>query len=158
MVDNILIGLNDSSTTAELKSAFGAPNVTHDGDFASVIASGIYGWQSLNWDPEVNIPTFTTYCANITSDKVLYPETNDLTSTVQDLLTKGGYGSEVSTLTTPMLNWIGWLGPNELDNCDDVDQDSCYSTYNVTFYEDTNIETASWRSWPYQVRNFLHED
>lgn len=44
MVDNILIGKNDSSLTREPKDAFGLGNVTHDDDFANqfpIHSSGI---------------------------------------------------------------------------------------------------------------------
>jgi hypothetical protein len=44
MMDNILIGVNDSATTAQLKGAFGLLNVTHDDDFMYAIASGIESW------------------------------------------------------------------------------------------------------------------
>ncbi|KUJ19308.1 uncharacterized protein LY89DRAFT_488275 [Mollisia scopiformis] len=149
MVDNILIGLNDSATTAELKGVFGLPNVTYDDDFASVVSAGIDSWQGLNWDPAVNDPSFTLYCGNITSDDLIYPDTEDLTSTVQDLLSKGGYSTEVSNLTTPLLNWIGWLTQYEVSSCTTTDQDSCFSTHNITYYQQDDI-TQSWRSWPYQ--------
>jgi hypothetical protein len=52
MIDNIIIGLNDSATTAELKGVFGLPNVTHNDDFAQAVAGGIDAWQGKNWDPE----------------------------------------------------------------------------------------------------------
>jgi hypothetical protein len=152
MIDNILIGLNDSATTAELKGAFGLPNVTYDDDFASVVSYGIDSWQGLVWDPAENDPSFDLFCGNITSDSIIYPETSSLTSTVQDLLTKGGYGSEVSNLTTPLLNWIGWLGQYAVDSCQG-DQDACFSTHNATYYAQDDI-TQSWRSWPYQVSIF----
>ncbi|KAE8454192.1 hypothetical protein EG329_005117 [Mollisiaceae sp. DMI_Dod_QoI] len=148
MIDNILIGKNDSATTAELKGVFGLPNVTHDNDFASVVAEGIGAWQGKNWDPEVNDPSFDLYCGNITSDDIIYPDTENLTDTVQDLLTIGGYKDEVSDLTTPLLNWIGWLAQYTVSSCTGS-QDSCFSQHNATFYEQDDI-TQDWRSWPYQ--------
>lgn len=147
-LDNILIGLNDSATTAELKGAWGLPNVTYDDDFMYTLTSGLDTWQNKNWDPALNDPTFDIFCSNITSDSIVYPETKGLTSTVQDLLKKGGYGSEKSTLTTPMLNWIGWLAENVVDSCYET-QDSCFSTHKPEFYAQDDI-TQDWRSWPYQ--------
>jgi hypothetical protein len=151
MVDNILIGKNDSGTTAELKGAWGLPNVTHDDDFAAVISRGIQGWQGKNWDPETNDPTLDEYCGNLTSGSIIYPDTEGLKSTVQDLLKKGGYESEVDSLTTPMLNWIGWLAGAAVSTCEGT-QDSCFSTHNATFYAQDDI-TQDWRAWPYQVIN-----
>ena len=148
MVDNILIGLNDSSTTAELKGVFGLPNVTYDNDFAAVVSYGIDSWQGKNWDPALNDPTFGMFCGNLTESSVLYPETESLKATVVDLLHKGGYSSEVDTLTTPMLNWIGWLGGYAVDSCEG-DQDSCFSTHNATYYAQDDL-SQDWRSWPYQ--------
>lgn len=149
MMDNILLGLNDPAATAELKGVFGLPNVTYDDDFAYVISYGIHAWQSKNWNPEVNDPSFDWFCSNITTDSVIYHYTESLTSTVQDLLKKGGYESEVDSLTTPMLNWIGWLAQYAVDRCEGI-QDSCFSTRNTTFYQQDDI-SQDWRSWPYQV-------
>jgi len=148
-VDNILIKLNNSATTAELKGVFGLPNVTYDNDFAQAIAGGIDSWQGLNWDPASNDPDFDVFCSNITTSSVIYPEIESLTPTVQDLLKKGGYEAEVDTLTTPFLNWIGWLAQYSVDSCEGS-QDSCFGTHNITFYEQDDI-SQNWRSWPYQV-------
>jgi hypothetical protein len=71
MIDNIIIGLNDSATTAELKGVFGLPNITHNDDFAQAVAGGIDAWQGKNWDPEVNDPSFDQYCGNITTQRTL---------------------------------------------------------------------------------------
>jgi hypothetical protein len=149
MIDNILIGLNRSSTTAELKNVFGLGNVTYDDDFASVVSYGIDDWQNKNWDPEVNDPSFDLFCGNITTSSIIYPSTKGLTSTVQDLLKKGGYGNEVNSLTIPFLNWIGWLGQYAVDSCEHT-QDACFSTHNATFYAQDDL-SQTWRSWDYQV-------
>lgn len=149
VVDNILIGINDTATTLELKTAFGLPNVTYDDDFAYTISYGVDAWQSKNWDPAVNDPSFDIFCSNITTDSLIWPATEGLPTTVQDLLTKGGYGAEVATLTVPFLNWIGWLGDYTVDSCQG-DQDACYSTHIPDFYAQDSLDD-DWRSWPYQV-------
>ena len=149
MMDNILFS-NDDANIKELKAAFGLPNVTYDDDFASVVAYGIYGWQSKNWDPDVNDPSFELYCSNITTDSIIYPDTESLTGTIQDLLKKGGYGFEVEELTVPFLNWIGWLAQYAVAGCAG-EQDECFSTHNSTYYAQDSIEDGNWRSWPYQV-------
>lgn len=153
VVDNILIGLNKSETTAELKGVFGLANVTHDDDFASVLTSGISSWQNRNWDPAENDPSFDLFCGNITSHSIIYPETSGLTETVRDILKTGGYEEEVSALTAPMLNWIGWLGQYSVNSCES-DQDSCFSTHDHVFYAQDDI-SQSWRAWPYQVSTRL---
>ncbi|KAH9219793.1 putative serine protease K12H4.7 [Leptodontidium sp. 2 PMI_412] len=148
LVDNIIIRQNDSDTTAELKAAFGLPNVTHDDDFAATIAYGIGSWQGKNWDPELNDPSFDLYCGNLTSTELVYPTSKGLIDTVQDIIKKGGYESEIGKLTTPILNWIGWLAQYAVDDCEGS-QDTCFGTHNITHYEQDDI-TQDWRSWPYQ--------
>lgn len=151
MIDNILLGKNDSATITELKSAWGLPNVTYNDDFANVVATGIMGWQGKNWDPATNDPSLDQYCGNITANSTLYPETERLRSAAQDLLTKGGYGDEVDSLTIPMLNWIGWLTDNKVSTCESS-QDTCFGTHNATYYAQDDI-SRTWRAWPYQVNS-----
>jgi hypothetical protein len=150
VIDNILIGLNDPNTTAELKGVFGLPNVTYDNDFAQTVATGLDYWQSKNWDPATNDPTFDQWCGNITASNVIYSDTESLKATVHDLLNKGGYGTETHSLTKPFLNWIGWLYQNVVSGCVGESQDACFSSHNVAYYEQDDI-TQTWRSWPYQV-------
>ncbi|KAH6662855.1 putative serine protease K12H4.7 [Halenospora varia] len=148
MMDNILIKTNSSSTTAELKSAFGFPNITYNDDFAYAVASGVTAWQGRNWDPANNDPSFAEFCAAITNSTLKYSPSSNLTSTAKDLLTKGGYTNEIANLTTPLLNWIGWLNENTVASCK-RSQDSCFGTHNITFYAQDDI-SADWRAWPYQ--------
>lgn len=57
-----------------------------------------------------------------------------------------------SNLTTAMLNYIGWLNATAVRPCleDGETLDECYSTHDPTFYALDDIESGSWRSWPYQ--------
>ncbi|KAH7412918.1 putative serine protease K12H4.7, partial [Cadophora sp. MPI-SDFR-AT-0126] len=148
LVDNIILRGNDSDTISELKGAFGLPNITYNDDFATVLSYGISSWQGKNWDPELNDPSFDLYCGNLTSTELVYPSSKELIGTVQDLIKKGGYESEVDKLTPPILNWIGWLAQYVVDGCEES-QDSCFSTHNGTYYQQDDI-TQDWRSWPYQ--------
>lgn len=149
VVDNILIGKNDSSITMQLKETFGLGNVTYDDDFASVLGSGVGNWQSLNWDPEVTDNEFYRFCDNITATDLLYPETSSKQSAVEGIITEGGHTPN-KTLTTSMLNMIGYLNLTSISQCDpDESQDQCYSTHNSTYYQQDSYD-ASWRSWPYQ--------
>ncbi|KAA8563834.1 hypothetical protein MFRU_036g00650 [Monilinia fructicola] len=152
-LDNIVIGQkNNTALVQELKNAWGFPNVTYTNDFMSVLVSGVWEWQSRNWDPAlVGTPYFEYYCGNLTSDKLLYPSLNSSTKEVQKLLTKGGYGSQLKSLTIPYLNWIGWLTDYTTVNYGDCspNQDSCYSTHNLTYYTQDDA-SQDWRLWPYQ--------
>jgi hypothetical protein len=108
-MDNILIGSNNTALISELKSLWMLPNVTYNDDFMQVVMYGIEEWQGRNWDPAIGDPSFGLYCGNLSSSTLLYPYLNSSTATVQKMLKAGGYGSEVSSLTIPYLNWIGWL-------------------------------------------------
>jgi len=152
MADNILIKLNDTETNAELKSVFGLPNVTHSDDFMATVAGGVTSWQGKNWDPQQNDASFDIFCSNITSDAIIYSQTEGLTKRVQGLLEKGGYKTEVSVLTTPLLNWIGWLDLATVKRCK-VSQEQCFGQRNTTFYQQDDIR-QQWRSWPYQVSKY----
>ena len=149
-VDTILLGTNASMIT-ELKNVFLLGNLTHNDDFASILGAGVGGWQGRNWDPAVNDPSFSEYCGNISSDKVLFPATESLRSSAKALLIAGGYGDSVEALVPRMLNYIGWLNVTEVAPCaaSGQTQHSCFSSYIPDFYAQDDI-TQSWRSWPYQ--------
>ncbi|PQE10786.1 hypothetical protein CJF30_00008948 [Rutstroemia sp. NJR-2017a BBW] len=147
-MDNILIGSNNTALISELKSLWLLPNVTYNDDFMQVVMYGIEEWQGRNWDPALGDPSFGLYCGNLSSSTLLYPYLNSSTATVQKMLKAGGYGSEVSSLTIPYLNWIGWLNDYTIASCSGI-QDQCYSTHNQTFYEQDDAN-QSWRAWPYQ--------
>lgn len=151
IADNILIGKNDSSLTATLKEAFGLPNITHLPDFTNQLAQGVGWWQSLNWDPEISDPEFYSFCANITDDEILYPDTESLRAVTTHLITEGGYNAS-DTLTNQFLNYIGYINLTAVTPCADAEetQDECFGTYNTTFYEQDSLDQSVWRSWPYQ--------
>ncbi|KAI9837837.1 MAG: hypothetical protein M1819_006771 [Sarea resinae] len=150
IVDKIIIGLNSTSTTSELKAVFGLPNVTYADDFANILSDGIYGWQSRNWDPAVDDPSFYQYCANLTSSTVLYPSTASLTPQVESLIAVAKYPNSTS-LVTGMLNLIGYVNLTSVAPCTEggTSQDACFTTHNSTFYAQSDI-SQEWRSWPYQ--------
>ena len=149
VVDNIL--RNNSKYTTELKGAFGMESITYDDDFAQVLSYPIGGWQGRNWDPAINDPSFYEYCDNITAPSLINNATANATATVHQLLAAGGYATQVSNLTTPMLNFINYIQENYvnpvLDSNTTLDQQ--YSTHNQTFYDQDDL-SQTWRSWPYQ--------
>ncbi|KAM0798802.1 peptidase S28 [Usnea florida] len=151
IVDNILLGNTTKGLIKELKTAFGLQDVEYNDDFASVLGTGVAGWQGRNWDPAVNDPSFSQYCGNITANDTLYPATASLTRTVKQLVAAGGYGSQSATLTTQMLNLISYLNTTSVQPCIAGGQttNECYTTHNATFYALDDI-TQTWRSWPYQ--------
>ena len=151
VVDNILINkANNQTLVKNLKSAFDLGDLTYSTDFANVLSDGIGGWQSKNWDPDVDNPSFNLYCGNVSSNESLYPTKESLRSTVEDLINSGGYGDQ-TYLVNRMLNYIGWLTTTQVDPClqGGESADVCFSTHNQTFYSQDDI-TQTWRSWPYQ--------
>lgn len=150
VIDNILIGKNQSSLTYDLKSAFGLQNITYDNDFASLLSSPLGYWQSRNWDPAVSSPLFGQYCSNISSTSVLYPATTSLRSHVSALITVGGYNAS-DEFVNQMLNLIGYTNLTETAPCaaGGSTQDQCFSQHNSTFYALDDL-SQDWRSWPYQ--------
>ncbi|GAP83936.1 putative serine carboxypeptidase s28 protein [Rosellinia necatrix] len=148
IVDKILIGKKGTQYVGKLKSVFGLPNVTHDADFASAINGGIYGLQSLNWDPTQSSNQFFDYCDIVASDKVKYPKTETLRASVNELITVAGYGNEVDKLSNHVLNYVGYYSRSAAA-CAGEDQDECFGTYDSEFYKQDDI-AQSWRLWPYQ--------
>ncbi|KAK0628361.1 peptidase S28 [Bombardia bombarda] len=148
VIDNILIKKAGTEYVQRLKTAFGLGNLTRSDDFANTVSFGISGLQSTNWDPAENSTDFGVYCDAMSSQKLLYPGTAKLESEVKALLTAGGYGSEVATLTNPMLNYIGYVNVSTVQSCRGS-QDGCFTNFNATFYKQDNIR-QTWRAWPYQ--------
>lgn len=151
VVDNILIGKNDTGYPQQLKAAFGLGNVSRSDDFANAISQGIAGLQSTNWDPAENSTDFGLYCNNVSSVDALYPELEGIRSEVRDLIVAGGYADELDPLLNQMLNYIGYVNASVVAPCQErnTSQDACFTNYNSTFYEQDGIE-QDWRAWPYQ--------
>ncbi|MDI1487722.1 MAG: hypothetical protein OHK93_006994 [Ramalina farinacea] len=152
VVDNILLHKNGTNLTSTLKTAFGLQSLTHDDDFANALSLGVGGWQGRNWDPAVNDPSFSQYCGNMSANSTLYPSTTPLTPTVQKLLTAAGYSSQLTALTIPMLNYIGYINATAIPAAAAAGQslEQYYTNHNSTFYALDSIAEGSWRSWPYQ--------
>ncbi|QSZ29294.1 hypothetical protein DSL72_003807 [Monilinia vaccinii-corymbosi] len=152
-MDNIVIGQkDDTALVQELKTAWGLPNVTYSDDFMATLNLGLGLWQSRNWDPKVGgALEFDQYCGNLTSSELFYPSLKASTTEVQKLLTKGGYGSQLDSLTIPYLNWIGWLTNYISEHYGDcsTNQDGCFTTHNFTYYTQDDA-SQTWRAWPYQ--------
>ncbi|KAI6457857.1 hypothetical protein MCOR04_004145 [Pyricularia oryzae] len=139
----------------KLKEVFGLSNLTNRHDFANVLSSGIMGWQSLNWNPKVSDNLTYEYCANVSSETIVYPETRALKDQVQDLLVLGGYEdtNDLETLTPQMLNYIGWINATSIKGCNDMGatQDECFSLVEPDAWKKNDLGTWPWRSWQYQV-------
>lgn len=151
VVDNIF-KLNNTAATNYMKTTFGLEGIKYDTDFANAIAQGIAGWQGRNWDPEVNSPAFDEYCGNLTSPKLVSPESVKSEFSAVALLAAGGYGKQIPELIVPMLNYINYINNTVVQPCvaEAQTQDECYTTHNATYYQQTTIDQWPVRSWAYQ--------
>lgn len=147
VVDNILLG-GDEDDIQLLKTTFGLGNVTRDVNFASAIRGGIAGLQSVNWDPAISSPAFALYCDNMTATEVLYPATDALDSSVQEILRLGGYEDEIDDFAVTMKNYIGYVNLTRVSTCRGRPQDACFG--GRTNYTADDLD-QTWRLWPYQV-------
>lgn len=151
VVDGILIRQEDPEVISDMKDVFDVCDLTYDDDFANLLSSGIGGWQSRNWDPAVNDPSFSYYCGNITAKSALYPGTAELKPSVEKLIAAGGHGEDGDEFTTQFLNWVGYVNLTEVAPCysDNQTADECFTSHNTTYYQQDDI-SQEWRSWPYQ--------
>jgi Serine carboxypeptidase S28 len=151
VVDTILLSGNKTQIT-QLKTAFGMETLTYDDDFANVVSSGLIFWQSRNWDPAINSPTFSYYCGNITSQQVLWPQTSSLSCAASTLIADGGWANQSSVLTMPMLNLIGFLNETFLSGCEGFTLDECWGSHNASAagYTNKDVSNYGYLSWPYQ--------
>lgn len=162
-IDNILLGKGNgwqgwhghgadqgNFLTTQLKNAFGLGNMTYSDDFAMTIATSLGGWQSRNWDPSVDDPTFYQYCNNLTANTTLYPVSDQQRKHTAQLLAAGGYGDQAPELTTPLLNWMGYTNVTYAIPCTSDNQtlDECYSQHSQPYYHATD-QSQTDRSWPY---------
>ncbi|KAK5328556.1 hypothetical protein LTR93_002341 [Exophiala xenobiotica] len=151
ILDNILME-NDTATVKQLKTGFGMETLTHNDDFANLASYGIGGWQSRNWDPAVNDPSFEYYCGNLTSTKVLWPSYKAMASSASSLVTAGGWGNESKTLTTSMLNFMAWTNDSYGVSSCDGPLNACYNNHNSSapMYTDKSLDNYNALSWAYQ--------
>ncbi|KAK7190514.1 hypothetical protein DPSP01_005263 [Paraphaeosphaeria sporulosa] len=149
VLDGILLK-NNTAAIKQLKDAFGFGGVTNNQDFANIFTD-IYGWQSTNWDPEVNSPSFYNYCTNITGS-LNFPDLEANRSTAASLVAAAGKGNDTATVDA-VLNAIGWYGRKlTSQRSSGLTQDQYFTALNDTQWEDDSLDAANaYRSWNYQV-------
>lgn len=151
VVDNIIIEKKDQELTKKVKDLFGLGDIKDIKDFGNTISTGVTGWQSRNWDPALSNPTFDYYCGNITAPDLVHPDTRDLEKDAKEIISAGGYGKEIDSLTTRLLNFVGFVKASQISSCSEnkISIDDCFTTYNTTHYQLDDL-SQTWRSWPYQ--------
>ncbi len=148
VVDKILMNDADNSTAQALKDAFGMGQVTDNRDFANQL-TGVYGWQSTNWDPASNSDGFWQYCNNITNET---PTNENLRPQVASLVSAAGYGqnTDVQNIVLGAISWInitalsGWQQSGQSQN-------SYFTTLNATALQNYDVSNYNGVSWNWQV-------
>jgi hypothetical protein len=106
IVDNILLG-GDDSKKLTLKKTFGLESLD-DPNFGYAVAQGIFGFQSVVWDPFLNGDDFSLYCGALMSNAVLYPNTRHVGDRAAEIIEWGGYEADEATVTL-FLNFLGYI-------------------------------------------------
>lgn len=152
LIDGILLGTKNK-WKKKLKHVFGMGHVTDNADFASAISmTGVGSWQGKVWDPSIGDPTFAYYCGNITSDKPIHPRSRGLEVKVRKLIKKEGSLKPTDQLITRMVNWIGFLNTQVVQQCKNgkKTQQDCVGTTNASFWQQDDLAQSEWRSWTWQ--------
>jgi hypothetical protein len=152
LVDGILLG-KKNKLKKKLKKAWGLSHVTDDTDFAAALSmAGVGSWQGKVWDSDVGDPTFSYFCGNITSDKLLQPKNRVLEAKVRKLIKKEGSLSVTDSLVTRMVNWIGFIQNEIVQPCHHgkKSQDACVGPHNESFWKQDSVAQSEWRSWTWQ--------
>lgn len=137
--------------TYQLKDLFGLGNLTYNDDFASVLMTGLGGWQSLNWDPEVGDNSVFEYCGNITESSPLFTVAPSKEKAARAVIAAGGHEDEVDSFTPHFLNYIGWIEQRGVAGCLESGQtaDECFGNRRKEKNQQDDI-TQTWRCWTYQ--------
>ncbi|CAI6334889.1 unnamed protein product [Periconia digitata] len=153
VIDGILIRQNSTELVQQLKDVFGFGSVTDNRDFAYIFG-GVPGWQSTNWDPELNSPTTFNYCGNISATTLLDSAYESKRSTVQTLVSAAGYPANSTAVENVILNSIAYYGGSSLAAWEESgeSQDQYFTQLNDTYWQEVDLDAAeTWRSWNYQV-------
>ncbi|ODA80873.1 hypothetical protein RJ55_03833 [Drechmeria coniospora] len=113
VIDKMLFS-NDSQNELGIKQLFDLGDFMND-EFARFLMYPIGNLQLNNWDPAVTSRDFDEYCTLITSDTLVYKNAA-LRPEVARAIAHAGYeGLLAETLTTRMLNWVGYIR-SDVDN------------------------------------------
>ena len=148
VVDKILLKPENKGKVQALKDVFGMGSVTDNRDFANQL-TGVYGWQSTNWDPKVGSSSFFNYCGNLTNET---PQGENLRPKVADLAKAAGYDSN-RHVQDILLNAITWLNNTALADFRDSSkaQNDFFTTLNATALRKESLADYDYVSWNYQV-------
>lgn len=146
VVDKIFIDIKNETLKGDFKLFFNYATTAPDQSFVDRLYSGLYSWQSRNWDPTIGSGTFSNWCKVITSAKLQYASSAALNASAAEILGATGYGGN-ETLTLRLLNYAGYLRRGSLKDRSPADE-SASTTASVA---ETAVPAAYFDSWSYQT-------
>lgn len=146
VVDKIFIDIKNETLKGDFKLFFNYATTAPDQSFVDRLYSGLYSWQSRNWDPAIGSGTFSNWCQVITSPKLQYASSAALNASAAEILGATGYGGN-ETLTLRLLNYAGYLRRGSLKDRSPADE-SASTTASVA---ETAVPAAYFDSWSYQT-------
>ena len=149
VADRVMIDHAQNKTlNKQLKTTFGgSPDLTDD-FFANLLSSPLGSFQSRNWDQEIGSPMFGQYCGNITSTELLYPDTEPVKKSMEELVAIAGYDPKNATLVTNLLNFAGYLGQSAFSA---LGPDTPVDGQRKLLAQGGDLPKSSGTSWGYQV-------
>lgn len=146
IIDRVLIDHGKNKTLGrQLQAAFGVKGKSlpmKNVDFVSLLVNPLGLFQERNWDPKVGTAGFRDYCGNITSPKLLYPDTTASDSIIKDVIHTAGYDANNKTLVTNLLNYAGYTNSTTT---------SQLSAKQSSDSKTKGLPRSSTTSWNYQV-------
>ncbi|KAH7909806.1 serine carboxypeptidase S28-domain-containing protein, partial [Hygrophoropsis aurantiaca] len=131
-----------------VKSLFGLGGLEHDEDFASLLESPLGGWQSKNWDPEVNSSGFDEFCDAL--NKPVFGKVH---------LTALPYGHKDRLVNLPeglaldfsVVNYAKYIREKVVSGCPEENTvEECFGTFDDQQYLQVSLD-QDWRLWLFQV-------
>ncbi|KXN80843.1 putative serine protease EDA2 [Leucoagaricus sp. SymC.cos] len=131
----------------QLKGLFGLADLKHDDDFASLISNVLGSWQSKEWDPAVNSPTFDQFCEALNAPVFGIPAQ----------ATEASFGSDARMvevepgfkLDLSVINYANYIKNHTVSRCKTTVEE-CFGTYDDSQFQDTGLD-QDWRLWQFQV-------
>jgi hypothetical protein len=104
--DNIILGEN-ATQIAYLKQFFGRPTDIPNVEFVAGLSFG-YNLQTHNWLPCLNSESFPSFCRDVTTSTVQFPQAKKFESKAKKIIKDGGWANDTESLTIPLLNFLGY--------------------------------------------------
>lgn len=151
VIDKVFIDSKNATLKDQFKTFFNYATTAVDKNFVeNLYSSGIYTWQSRNWDSKIGSGTFNNWCKTITSSKLEYSPSAAKNSSAAQILNAIGYGGN-NTLTLRFLNYAGYLTRSSRRDVTSLDKFSSASPASRSVSTDDAVPAENFDSWGYQT-------